>query len=100
MSANPGFDKANRNRTDGAAVRTIAEARKALITMRKWDGHPSTRKYPGMFNTYYETLVARINHPRDSLAQIGAALGTTKHSYSARLRRALRYAQRLERLDA
>lgn len=89
---------ANRARSEHAALYKVEEARKALRTMRKFDGHPITRKWPGAFNTYYETLVPRVSCPRASLAEIAAKLGLTKDAYSARLRRALAYAQRLEEI--
>lgn len=86
----------NRVRTEHAALHTVPAARKAVRVMRKWAGHPSTRKPAGIFNRYYEALNARVDHPDASLAEIAAWLGLRKDQYSARLRRAIAYAQSLE----
>ncbi|MDP7721832.1 hypothetical protein [Mycobacterium sp. TY814] len=87
---------ANRVRTEHAALHTVAAARKAVRVMRKWDGHPDTRKPAGMFARYYRALNARVDYPDASLAEIAAQLGLRKDQYSARLRRAIAYAQTLE----
>lgn len=86
----------NRVRTEHAALHTVAAARKGIRVMRKWAGHPDTRKPAGMFNRYYQTLNARVDQPDASLAEIAAKLGLRKDQYSARLRRAIAYAQNLE----
>lgn len=93
---NAGFGAANRIRTQKAALRTVAQARAALHTLRAFDGQPVTRKFPGAYDLYYETLAKRITNPDASLGEIAAKLGVTKHVYSSRLRRALSYAQRLQ----
>ncbi|MDP7703228.1 hypothetical protein [Mycobacterium sp. TY815] len=86
----------NRVRTEHAALHTVVAARKALRVMRKWAGHPKTRKPAGMFGRYHRALTARVEHPDASLAEIAARLGLRKDQYSARLRRAIAYAQTLE----
>ncbi len=86
----------NRVRTEHAALHTVPAARKAVRVMRKWAGHPNTRKPAGMFDRYYQALNARVDHPYASLTEIAARLGLRKDQYSARLRRAIAYAQNLE----
>lgn len=69
-----GFTAANAERTRTAATRVIAQAQAAL---------------PGCLPSETAVLRARIDHPGESLAELANRLGVTKHSYSARLRRAL-----------
>jgi DNA-directed RNA polymerase specialized sigma24 family protein len=42
---------------------------------------------------YRQVLIARAVNPTASLAEIASALGMSKHTYAARLRRAFRYAE-------
>lgn len=86
----------NRVRTEHAALHKVPAARQAVRVMRKWAGHPKTRKPAGMFGRYHRALTARVEYPDASLAEIAAKLGITKDQYSARLRRGLEYAQQLE----
>lgn len=95
-----GFDAANSRRSRRAAARTVVQAREALQVLRAFDGHPATLRYPGVFDAYYETLAPRVSFPNDSLAELAFHLGVSKDTYAGRLRRALRYAQRLQEKTA
>lgn len=86
----------NRVRTEHAAQHKVPAAREAVRVMRAWVGHPDTRTPVGMFDRYYQAANARAESPDASLAQLGAKLGLTKHQYSARLRRAIAYANTLD----
>lgn len=67
---------ANATRTQVAAARTVDAARAALQ-----DGDCPVR--------HRAVLQARVDHPQASLAELGAAFGTSKDAYAAMLRRAL-----------
>jgi hypothetical protein len=50
----------------------------------------------GQHTMYEEVLTARVLNPRATLAELADQLGMSKDTYAGRLRRALRYAQRIQ----
>lgn len=86
------LESANRRRTTEAARRRVMESRKALRVLKK---HAFRSHEPWM-----EALEARLLYPHDSLAEIASHLGISKDTYSARLRRAIDHATRMERNTA
>lgn len=87
------FIKANRDRTINAAARTVDEANAALDVI---DTTPVADHRARMLRPRYRLVLhARVANPDKSLAEIAAELHVSKDTYSAALRRALRYAGRL-----
>ncbi|PKQ59768.1 hypothetical protein B5566_02690 [Mycobacterium sp. MHSD3] len=81
----------NHERTTVAAERTVAQARTAL---RHMDTHlPCTEIEIWSHILYRPVLEIRVQRPAATLRELGAALSLTKDTYSARLRRALRFTQ-------
>jgi len=89
----PELHESNGRRTIVAAARTVAQACAGIDII---DAHEPTsvRDARAAFR-YRHVLKARHQHPDSSLAEIAAALGVSKDTYSAALRRALAYAARL-----
>ncbi|KIU17887.1 helix-turn-helix domain-containing protein [Mycolicibacterium llatzerense] len=92
----PNFEKANQARTRTAAERTVAEACVALDVINCHE--PTNNRDHDAAFIHWHALKARHDNPQASLAEIAAGLGITKDTYSARLRRALRYAAKLREL--
>lgn len=81
----------NHERTQIAAERTVAQA---LSALRHLDQHPARTELEVWSHILYRpVLEIRVQHPGATLRELGAALSLTKHTYSARLRRALRFTQ-------
>lgn len=89
-----GLHAENRRRTETACQRKVPAALEAI---RILEDHPPKRNQPYYLEHigWLGVLRARVVSPRASLAEIAAALGMTKHTYSSRLRRALAYARKL-----
>lgn len=91
------YNPANDIRARVGAQRQIAQANRALRTLKRVEGHPATRRRPGRYEFYIEALVLRVENPRLTLDQIAASQRITKHAYWSRLRRAFEYAAWFER---
>jgi hypothetical protein len=78
-------------------LRQVAEARKALKTLKKFADNPATRRRPGRHHSYMEALSLRVDNPTLTLHEIAAKQGITKNAYWSRLRRAFEYAAWFER---
>lgn len=90
----PELHESNRARTRMAAERTVAESCVALDVINCHEPI-NNRDHDAAF-IHWHALKARHDNPGASLAEIAAGLGITKDTYSARLRRALRYAAKLQ----
>lgn len=90
----PNFERANQSRTRTAAARTVADAWAAIDVIARHE--PTGDRDERSALRYRDALKARHDNPEASLAEIAASLGMTKHIYSARLRRALRYAAKIQ----
>jgi hypothetical protein len=66
------FRAANRGRRDAAAGRDVTAARWALA-LASADEWP-----PGWPGAWHAVAIARVAHPEDNWAQVGARLGWTK----------------------
>lgn len=93
------YNPANEARAEIGARRQVSQAKRALRTLRKFEGHPATRqrRFPGRHRGYIEALVLRIENPKLTLDQIAATQHVTKNAYWSRLRRAFEYAAWFER---
>ncbi|MCX8559806.1 hypothetical protein OS122_02690 [Mycolicibacterium mucogenicum] len=90
----PELHEANQARTRAAAARTVAQACAAMDII---DCHePANNRDQDAVFIHWHALKARHDNPDASLAEIAAILGITKDTYSARLRRALQYAAKLQ----
>lgn len=85
---------ANRARKAQAAEVTVPAAKAAVDAIRHV--RPRTKFEANIRAVYLPVLQARVKAPTRTLAQLAASLGMTKDTYSARLRRALRYGQKLQ----
>jgi hypothetical protein len=84
---------ANRRRCVEAAARTVPEARRALRSLELFSPAPRDRM---VHIEYRAVLFMRLAMPEATLAELAGAMGFTKDAYASQLRRALRYARRLE----
>ena len=87
---------ANRRRTKIAAGRQVADAKRAIRIMEKLADQPVAELWDNCHATYQRALMLRIAHPTASLAEIAAVQRISKDTYSARLRRAFRYAAKFD----
>lgn len=82
---------ANDRRRDIAARRNVIRAREAITVI---EGHrPKNAAQVATLNDYLIILQARVHYSAASLDQIAGKLGLRKDQYSARLRRALDFAE-------
>lgn len=83
---------ANVARSVAASARQVEQARKALEVLRAWS--PQSPRMVDVRRRYMAVLRMRINYPDHTLAEIAELMRVTKDLYAARLRRALRYAEK------
>jgi len=87
----------NVQRSEDGCRRQVAEARKALQLLKKFDGHSGMRRFPGRHERCVRALLVRIANPHSTLEQLAAAQDMTKNAYWSQLRRAFEYAAWFER---
>lgn len=85
---------ANAIRTAHAASYKVPAARRAIEIIERTPPRCGSAESE-LQRQYLEVLNARVQYPEDCLADLAKSLGMTKHTYSARLRRALGYARRI-----
>jgi DNA-binding transcriptional regulator WhiA len=86
----PVLESANAARSSAAADHTVAAARRALPVLAR------RPRLNGAVQEWIQVLAHRIENPHMTLAELGESMPTpvTKNAYAARLRRALRAAER------
>lgn len=82
----------NAERSAQAGARNAVRARTALMWLM--DQPAGNRRNGELHNRYVDVLSARAYSPDGSLTELAGRLGMTKHTYSARLRRAIEKAEK------
>lgn len=94
-----GLATSNYARSQAAAMRDAQRARQAMQAIQRVHVSKLTLVQIRLRQQYMQVLRVRVQHPQATLQQLAGRCNVSKDVYSARLKRAFNFAERIHQYD-